>query len=138
MASVSFKITNSSKFQGQGLEFVSGTNDGSFNPPYKEGQIIFVEGQGKIYLDFHHFRQCYTPDIPQVSNDGIRYKGISSTNPLTEGATLNGVPFTPQAGDLVVYGAKEFLYRYGDNGQLGWFEMGDEDKTNEIMWEVDD
>ena len=52
MASVSFKITNSSKFQGQGLEFVSGTNDGSFNPPYKEGQIIFVEGQGKIYLDF--------------------------------------------------------------------------------------
>ena len=138
MASVSFKITNSSKFQGHGLEFVSGTNDESFNPPYKEGQIIFVEGQGRIYLDFHNFRQCYSQEGQSGTVEGIRYKGISSTNPLTDGATLNGLPFTPQVGDLVVFGSQEFLYRYGDNGQPGWFEMGDEDKTSEIMWEVDD
>ena len=137
MASVSFKITSSSKFKGHGLEF-NGTNDDSFSPPFKEGQITFVEGAGKIYLDFHNFRNCYTPDVPVGDVDGIKYKGISSTDPMSEGATIGGLPFTPQVGDLVVYGAKEYLYRYGDNGQPKWFEMGDEDKTTEIMWEVDD
>ena len=97
-----------------------------------------MEGAGKIYLDFHNFRNCYTAEGSSGGIDGIKYKGISSTDPLVDGATVNGLPFTPQIGDMVVYGSKEYLWRYGDNGHAGWFEMGDEDKTTEIMWEVDD
>lgn len=99
--------------------------------------MIFVEGAGKIYLDFHNFRSCYAGEGSSGAIDGIKYKGISSTDPIEDGATIGGVPYTPQIGDMVVYGAKEYLYRYGDNGQPKWFEMGDEDKTTEIMWEVD-
>ena len=63
MAKVTFKIV------ADGNPFELSSNKDELVPPYNEGQIIFVEGLRKIYLDFHDARTCYTPS-------GINYLGI--------------------------------------------------------------
>lgn len=58
-----------------------------------------------------------------VGGDIIRFVGVSSTE-ITDGGTetptIGGEQHTPTVGDLVFYGAKEFIYT-GD----AWSELGD-------------
>ena len=58
-----------------------------------------------------------------VGGDIIRFVGVSSTE-ITDGGTetpiIGGEQHTPAVGDLVFYGAKEFIYT-GDD----WSELGD-------------
>ena len=48
-----------------------------------------------------------------VGGDIIRFVGVSSTE-ITDGGTetptIGGEQYTPAVGDLVFYGAKEFIY----------------------------
>ena len=122
---VSFKITNASKFSSAEDIVYSEETKEQFIPSYVQGQIIFVEDLGQIYLDFHKMRRCYTPTTDYVP--GINYLGISSTDPKTGVVTILGEVVTPHEKDLCVFGTKEFLYRKDENGDLGWFEVGDEE-----------
>ena len=135
MASVAFKFTNQSKFQT--------------NPPtVVDGQSIFVEGNeqgvGKIYLDFHNERRCYTPEYSgggggSEDPNAMKYKGISTTDPTTGTVTIGGSTYTPSPNDVVVYQDKEYLYRDDGNGSYDWFELGDENRPiGEISWDVDE
>lgn len=58
-----------------------------------------------------------------LGGDIIRFVGVSSTE-ITDGGTetptIGGEQYTPAVGDLVFYGAKEFIY----TGDL-WSELGD-------------
>ena len=146
-AKVSFKITNDGKFVNVAPEdLVDGVlteeQKSGLNPTYQDGQLIFVEtvaepGKGKVYLDYHNRRTCYTPEFIATTSDGLRYIGIASADP-TEGAfTISGKPgYSPEENDIVVFGTKEFLYRKGEDGELGWFQLGDEE-TDELTWEDD-
>ena len=51
----------------------------------------------------------------------MHFVGTSTTNPDTGTVTINGVEYTPNAGDVVLYGEKEFVYSTN-----GWEELGDE------------
>lgn len=130
MASVSFKIVSKENESG----FIHQGNVQAMVPAYKDGQIIFVEGQngnGRIFLDFHNTRTCYTPSVSSSSStSGMNYVGISSTDPKT-GVTIDGQPYEPNEFDMVVYGKKEYMYRHGkdEDGHdlgLGWYEIGNE------------
>lgn len=50
---VSFKIIS------DGSPFTLSENPDDLVPAYNDGQIIFVEAEKKIYLDFHNARTCY-------------------------------------------------------------------------------
>jgi hypothetical protein len=134
-AKVQFKITKESKFSCP-EEAYSPETALLFKPGYQTGQIIFVEDLGQIYLDFHNYRKCYTPTTDYVP--GINYLGISTTDPATGTVTVDGEVVTPNEKDLVVFGTKEYMYRKGEDGVLGWFEVGDEDnpawQDNEMEW----
>ena len=124
-AKVSFKITTGEKFKMPQDGEYTGSNGNQFSPAYCPGQITFVENLGKIYLDFHNYRQCYTP-IGSLHN-GLNYLGISTTDPTTGTVTINGTVIIPNEKDMVVFGKKEYIYRADENGDLGWFELGNED-----------
>lgn len=128
---VSFKITINEKFTCPEDTYNEGVNDDEFKPAYKSGQLIFVEDLGKIYLDFHGLRKCYTP-ISTIHN-GLNYIGISETDPITVGVTIDGQLITPSEKDMVVFGTKEYIYRDGTNG-LEWYELGNESSP---AWEDD-
>lgn len=102
---VTFKITSEEKFS---------ENIADNKPAYSAGQIIFVEGLNRIYLDFHGTRTCYTS-----SYDGLRFIGVSETVPTSSAVIIKGKvnPVTAHVNDMVVVGTKEYLYRYG--GQNG-------------------
>lgn len=101
---------------------------GELNPSYSDGQIIFVEDLGKIYVDFHNMRTCYTPN-------SLNYVGISKVNPENAGedgevTLIDNTTIKPKINDLVVWGKKEFIWREGKEGNntvTRWFELGDED-----------
>jgi hypothetical protein len=130
---VQFKITKSKIFTSPGVEYKSETEH-LFSPPYSTGQLIFVEDDGQIFLDFHNWRRCYS-----TSNDdrkyGVRYLGVTTTDPKTGVITINGVVVTPKANDMVAFGNIEYIYRAGDDGQLKWLELGNEDAPG---WEEEE
>ena len=70
------------------------------------------------------------------ASNGINYIGISSTDPLGGIVTVNGVVYSPSKNDMVVYDTKEYLYRDDGQGNLGWFELGDETQ-NDLVWQED-
>lgn len=134
-AKVSFKITTGERFKMPEDGEYNGTNGSQFSPLYCPGQITFVENVGKIYLDFHNFRKCYTP-IGSAHN-GLNYLGISTTDPTTGTVTINGAVIIPNEKDMVVFGKKEYLYRKDERGDLWWFELGNEDNPewqNNMEW----
>lgn len=136
---VQFKLTIKNKFTCPDKEYSSATAS-LFKPPYATGQIIFVEDEGQIFLDFHNRRRCYSAS-ERDRNDGIKYLGISKTDPSTGIVTVNGEVITPKANDMVVFGSKEYIYRKGDDNRFRWYEMGDEDApgwNDENSWSVSD
>ena len=86
-------------------------------------------GHGKIYVDFHDKRICFTPTSSGSISGGMNFIGVSTTNPATGTVTIDGDVVTPSEGDLVAYGKKEYLYRKL-NGTLGWYELGDEEEMD--------
>ena len=128
---VSFKITKDAKLGGIGI-----TN----------GQIIFVEDTRKLYLDFHGNRVCYSGDevapiIPEPEIGTMVFKGIADADPLTsESFNLvgNNEAYVPKEGDTVSFGTKECIYRKDEEGNLKWFEIGDESKQVELTWDEDE
>lgn len=131
---VTFKITRDNKFSAP-EELYSAETSLQFKPAYQSGQIIFVEDTGKIYVDFHNARVCYT--ATSVPSTGINYLGISTTDPKGGTVTILGNVITPHEKDLVVFGTKEYLYRKGEDGVLAWYEIGDENTPawQEMEWE---
>lgn len=136
---ISFKITNSRNFVGEG-------DTSQFRPSYRVGQLVFVEDAKKLYLDFHGARTCYSSGEGssgsgpvQTDANSLHYVGISTTNPTTGKVLLQGssTAHVPSKNDVVVYGVKEYLYREGDDGSLGWYEIGD-DNAAELVWEGDE
>lgn len=95
-----------------------------------------MEDLGKIYVDYHNYRRCYSGSSDgSGGEDGIKYLGISTTNPATEGATVKGNVITnPKEGSMVIYNSKEFMWRKDSNGIGGWIEIGDEDA---FAWDED-
>lgn len=132
---VTFKITKESKFSAP-EELYSPETALLFKPEYQTGQIIFVEDLGKIYVDFHNARVCYT--AVSAPSTGINYLGISTTDPTTGVVTILGEIIVPNEKDLCVFGTKEYLYRKGEDGVPAWYEVGDEDtpawQNNELEW----
>ena len=126
MAKVSFKIVSKDNFSA---------NKDEGNPEYVPGQIIFVEGLDKIYLDFHNERRCYS------SGSSLNYVGVTKDNPLviSNPTSENYDPtgkvklepnkeiWQPSANDMVVYNTKEYLWRKNEDGTYAWFEVGDEE-----------
>lgn len=105
------------------------TNDKLSSLPVVDGQLIFVEDKGKIYLDYHNGRKCYTPDGGS-STGGLNYIGIMDEGfkPEKENTwKIGGERIYPNINDMVVYEKKEYLYRKDKNGDEGWFEIGDEE-----------
>jgi len=104
MAAVTFKIIKS------GNNF---SDTDTLIPAYKEGQLIFVEAQQKIYLDYNDRRTCYASASGGGSStgNGLNYLGISTTDPTSGTVTINGVVITPTEKDMVVYNTKEYIWR---------------------------
>ena len=128
---VQFKITTrtNGRFTDPTVK-CTGETENLFKPRYSEGQIIFVEDEGNIYLDFHGWRKCYTKG-EGMDPTNIRFLGVSDDDPALAPASgtihINGAEVTPKSNDMVVYNTKEYLYRDGTNGE-GWYEIGDEDE----------
>jgi hypothetical protein len=123
MATVTFKIVQDGKtFVGP-----DGVDKSEWVPAYKEGQLIFVEKEQKIYLDFGNTRQCYASG--GISERTMNYIGISTDNPTKGKAKVDGKTIDePKPNDMVVYGKKEYLWRLGEDGiTYGWYEIGDEE-----------
>ena len=135
---VQFKLTVKSKFTCPDVEY-SPTTANLFKPAYSTGQIIFVEDEGQIFLDFHNWRKCYSASA-EDRKGGIKYLGISTTDPATGTVTVDGNVVTPKTNDMVVFGTKEYIYRKGADGTYKWYEMGDEDAPgwhdDENSWSV--
>lgn len=55
----------------------------------------------------------------------MHFVGISTTDPKTSGATVNGVS-TWKAGDIVLYNTKEYILTSDTNSKDNWTELGDE------------
>ena len=84
-----------------------------------------MEDLGKIYLDFHDMRTCYTPN-------SLNYAGISKVNPENikgngKITLIDNTELIPKINDMVVWEKKEFIWREDEDGNRGWFEVGDED-----------
>lgn len=137
MATVTFKIVPKDK------TFFMGDDDKSnWKPTYKEGQLIFVEDEQKIYLDYDNRRVCYASAEGGGggAEGATNYLGISTTDPTSGTVKVNGETISsPALHSIVVYGTKEYLYRWGEdengNPVKGWYEIGDE---NSPGWEVDE
>ena len=141
---VQFKITTRSggRFTNPDVYWTEETAH-LFKPPYSTGQIIFVEDEDNIYLDFHRRRRCYTKGEGQDPTN-IRFLGVSDDDPAAspESGTIhiNGTEVTPKPNDMVAWKKKEFLWRENkdQNGKFKWFEVGDEDSPewhDEMNWE---
>ena len=141
-AKVTFKIVrkDDGSFNDPGVPYTK-ESASDFVPPYSTGQIMFVEDEGNIYLDFHWWRKCYTKG--QGSDPSVvRYIGQTETDPneqMSQKGTvliIGGGEVTPQLNDIVAlaHTKKEFLYRVDvdengqpvPNGLPKWFEIGDE------------
>ena len=137
---VQFKIATRAggKFTSPVEKYSSATAD-LFKPSYSTGQIIFVEDEGNIYLDFHNYRKCYTKG-EGADPSNVRYLGVADEDPSlnpTSPVKINGKTITPRPNDMVAFGTKEFLWRE-DKGRAGtfrWFEVGDEDAPE---WDDED
>jgi hypothetical protein len=60
----------------------------------------------------------------------LRYLGIFDDGFDQDDETtwkIGGDSVSPNENDMAVYGNKEFMYRKGEDGKFGWFEIGDED-----------
>lgn len=127
--------TSDGKFTCPTVEYTSETKD-QFKPAYSAGQIIFVEDTGRIYLDFHNHRRCYTPDISGLESQiaslshTTKFIGTADGDPTLGNVTIGGKAISPNIGDIVSFGKKEYLYRKGELGET-WYEIGDED---EMTW----
>lgn len=99
--------------------------------------MIFVEpsvasDSGKIYLDIHDTRICYTPASSGGGGGQVltheSFLGISSTNPADTWPKVNNqdVPNPPNDGDWVAYGTKEYYYCATSTDNWKWKEFGDE------------
>lgn len=131
-AKVTFKITKSDGFR------VSEP----FNPPYVAGQITFVEDTGGIYVDFHGQRKQYGKTTSGINYIGIALEDPSKIPPPGTVEIKDIGSYTPSNNDMVVYNSKEYLWRVGQNGAYGWFEVGDEEspewhKDESIAWDED-
>lgn len=132
---VTFKITSVNRFTHPSVPYQPATAN-QFVPKYVEGQIIFVEDLGQIFLDFHDYRVCYSQSIKDAG--GIRYLGIADSgfNPDMKSTWIvGGKLIEPEERDIIVYQSKEYMYRKGENGILAWFEIGDEQSPT---WTTDD
>ena len=110
MASVSFKITNQSNFSAEIPQEPT-----TAQPPYKDGQLIFVEDLGELYLDFHGYRTKYgagTSPSPQPDPKATHYLGVASAQPSTGTITIVGEqdPTIAKWGDIVTYQNAEYLW----------------------------
>ena len=55
-------------------------------------------------------------------NGAMHFEGVSTSDPIGNGVTINGKPdYVAAAGDIVIYGIKEYVY---DGSK--WVELGDE------------
>lgn len=55
-------------------------------------------------------------------NGAMHFEGVSTSDPIENGVTINGKPdYVAAAGDVVIYGVKEYVY---DGSK--WVELGDE------------
>lgn len=55
-------------------------------------------------------------------NGAMHFEGVSTSDPIENGVTINGKPdYVAAAGDVVIYGIKEYVY---DGSK--WVELGDE------------
>jgi hypothetical protein len=55
----------------------------------------------------------------------LQYRGTSTTNPTTDGATVAG--YTDwKLGDVVAYSSKEYVLEGSTNTAANWRELGDE------------
>lgn len=106
-----------------------------------DGQLIFVEDEQKIYLDYHGSRKCYTPEGGSSTGD-LKFRGVMDDgfNPKDESTwKIDGVRIYLDINDVVAYGKKEYMYRKAKDAQghvvEGLFELGDEDAPE---WDDDD
>lgn len=135
---VQFKITTRTggKFTNPNVAWTEETAH-LFKPKYSTGQIIFVEDEGNIYLDFHRWRKCYTND----DQTNIRFLGVADEDPTLAPESgiihINGNEVTPSPNDMVAWNKKEYLWREDkeQNGVFKWFEIGNEDAPE---WQNDD
>lgn len=119
----------------QGLdytEYVSGNDSGS--------TISFVgtisEADGVISATKRDlvFQSSYDPSTNKAAtmaditgavadlNGAMHFEGVSTSDPIENGVTINGKPdYVAAAGDVVIYGIKEYVY---DGSK--WVELGDE------------
>lgn len=134
-AKVTFKIVrkDDGSFNDPGVPYTK-VSAADFVPPYSTGQIMFVEDEGNIYLDFHWWRRCYTKG-EGMDPSVVKYIGQVLTDPNEQMAekgtvTIDGVEITPSLNDMVAlaFTKKEFIYREDkyENGLPKWFEVGDE------------
>lgn len=119
----------------QGLdytEYVAGNDSGS--------TISFVgtisEADGVISATKRDlvFQSSYDPSTNKAAtmadvtgavadlNGAMHFEGVSTSDPIGNGVTINGKPdYVAAAGDIVIYGIKEYVY---DGSK--WVELGDE------------
>ena len=113
MASVSFKITNKYNFSAEIPQ-----DQTPATPPYKDGQLIFVEDLGELYLDFHGNRTKYgagTSPSPSPEPDpkATHYLGVVTSNTFdTTSGTVEvaNETITAKWGDIVTYQNAEYLW----------------------------
>ena len=63
-------------------------------------------------------------DIADIAG-AMHFVGVSETNPATSGASIPSHEGAFKAGDVCLWGVKEFIYT-GDGAEQGWKEIGDE------------
>lgn len=141
MATVTFKIVP------EGKSFEKEGEKSEWKPTYKEGQLIFVETEKKIYLDYGGSRTCYAcGESGGIATGAMNYVGITITDPTDPLDPVLGTvkigdeDYNPKLNDMAVYGTKEYIWRMGqihdpeypnDPTKMitvtKWFEIGDEE-----------
>lgn len=121
----------------------SGTSLGSFYAPTTAGsnhQILQSSGSGApswaslvtslaASEDYtiptsYAVKQAISTAIGTLSG-ALQYRGTSTTNPTTDGATVAG--YTDwKLGDVVAYSSKEYVLEGSTNTAANWRELGDE------------
>lgn len=130
----------------QGLdytEYVAGNDSGS--------TISFVgtisEADGVISATKRDlvFQSSYDPSTNKAAtmadvtgaiadlNGAMHFEGVSTSDPIENGVTINGKPdYVAAAGDVVIYGIKEYVY---DGSK--WVELGDEGNAGALIAGLD-
>jgi hypothetical protein len=76
---------------------------------------------------------------PSWYNDFVRFRGISSTDPMEGVVVINGSILKPTQNDLIIYNSIHYIYTRNEQDILTWVQLNAPDQIiAHPVWEKDD